>query len=82
MLLAMEDENLNAELMASRRSDAVSTWQRLRLAIIRNFRNKPLVEEGDMLFERMNPDAPVDARIEQGKQLARFAAKLDRQIEN
>lgn len=82
MLLAMEDANLNAELLASRRSDALSTWQRLRLSIIRNFRNKPLVEEGDTLFERMSPDAPPAVIIEQGRQLSLFAGKLEARIQN
>ena len=80
MLLAMEDAKLNAELLASRRSDAASTWQRLRLSIIRNFRNKPLVEQGDTLFERMTPDAPAQVVIREGRQLAMFAGKLDTQI--
>ena len=81
MLLTMEDANLNSELLASRMSDAVSTWQRLRLEIIKNFRDKPLVEEGDALFRRMGLGGTPDVLIRQGKDLAAFAEKLSAQLE-
>lgn len=81
MLLTMEGANLNAELLESRRNDAISTWQRLRLEIIKNFRDKPLVEEGDALFRQIGMDSTSDKLIRQGRQLAAFAEKLSAQLE-
>jgi len=80
MLLAKEDAAVNTELLASRRSDALSTWQRLRLEVIRDFRHKPLVEEGDAMLNHLTSDTSPDSTIRYGEALAGFAGRLDHEL--
>jgi len=72
---------VNAELLASRRSDALSTWQRLRLEVIRDFRHKPLVEEGDAMLNQLMHDTSDDSTIRYAEALADFAGRLDRELD-
>jgi len=48
--LNMEDPKLNAELLSSRSADLNSTWQRISGDLIKDFRNKPRVIEGNHLM--------------------------------
>lgn len=80
-LLLLEGAEDNADLLDSRRSDALNTWQRLRQEIISNFRNKPLVEEGDQLLQRMTSNRDEKQAIELGRQLTDFMGKVMRSSE-
>jgi len=53
MLLSMENPTDNIDLIGFRKEALSQVWQHVRVDIIKDFRNKPLVERGDQLMLKM-----------------------------
>jgi len=53
LLLTMENPKANAELLAIRRSELADTWHRVKRDLIKNFRNKTLLMQGDDIVTKI-----------------------------
>lgn len=53
MLLSMEDMQGNLQTIDRRRSELSETWKRVREELIKDFRNKTLVMQGDLLIDNI-----------------------------
>jgi hypothetical protein len=53
MLLSMENPTDNMDLIGFRKEALSQVWQHVRVDMIKDFRNKPLVERGDQLMLKM-----------------------------
>jgi len=80
-LLTMENPEANADLLDIRFITLENTWERVRKELIKNFKNKPLVEQGDALLKSMKQHAKQpDQIITSAKQLLLFVDQLRKKI--
>jgi len=64
MLLSLESRMDNLELIGLRKDALNEIWQHVRIDMIRDFRNKPLVVRGDQLMLQMGAESSTDQLIE------------------
>ncbi|PCI43862.1 MAG: hypothetical protein COB41_06010 [Proteobacteria bacterium] len=76
LLLNMEDPKLNAELLNTRSTDLNSTWQRVSGEIIKDFRNKPRVIEGNHLMLELGAAHKPSQVISLAKKMLVFVNKI------
>jgi len=57
MLLSMENPTDNIDLIGFRKEALSQVWQHVRVDMIKDFRNKPLVERGDQLMLKMDKES-------------------------
>ncbi|TLS66253.1 hypothetical protein FE236_00810 [Mariprofundus erugo] len=70
-LLTLEDPVANADLLNLRLLTLESTWQRVGSELIKNFKNKPLLMEGDSLVAAMKASkSPAETVVLARKMLA------------
>jgi len=78
LLLNMEGATVNAQLLDARLADFSETWSRIRTSlIVKDFRNKPLVEQVDKLMHFLHTDKSSDATIATAKELLVFVDKIE-----
>jgi len=78
LLLNMEDSKANAQLLDARRADLVETWSRIKIALIsKDFRNKPLVLQGDNLIHQLRDHHTPAPTITTAKKLLDFVDKIE-----
>jgi len=64
MLLGMESRTDNLELIGLRKNQLDEIWKHVRIDMIKDFRNKPLVVRGDQLMLRMDAESNTDELID------------------
>lgn len=77
LLLKMEGATMNAQLLNVRLADLSETWSRIRTSLIeKDFRNKPLLNQGDELMLSLHAAQNSDAAIATAKELLIFVDKI------
>jgi len=76
LLLNMENPKLNAELLNIRRADLNSTWQRMSGDLIKDFRNKPRVIEGNHLMLELGAAHKPSQVISLARKMLVFVNKI------
>jgi len=71
-LLTLEDPVANAELLSVRRLTLENTWGRVREVLIQNFKNKPLLLQGDTLITKLKASTAPAETVALAKQLLDF----------
>jgi len=71
-LLTLENSHSNSDLLNIRTITLENTWQRVSSELIREFRNKPLLLEGDALLSRLKQSAMPDQTVQAAKNINRF----------
>jgi len=77
LLLNMENADENAELLMVRLADLMNTWSRIKLVLIKDFRNKPLLIKGDELIRRLNHSKSPMQYIDESNNLLSFIKKIE-----
>ncbi len=80
-LLTLENPKANAELLDVRLITLENTWNRVRKELIKNFKNKPLVEQGNVLLTSLKhqPKQPPQLIIS-AKKLLLFIDQIRKKI--
>jgi len=78
LLLSKEDPKVNAELLNVRRADLANTWQRVSKDLIKNFRNKTLVMQGDRLVGKIKKEHEAAQTIKLSNQLLDFVDRVEK----
>ncbi|WP_018293645.1 hypothetical protein [Mariprofundus ferrooxydans] len=76
-LLTLEDPVANADLLSIRLITLENTWGRLRDELIRKFRNKPLLIQGDMLVDAIKSSKKPAETVALAKKLLDFIVQLE-----
>jgi len=80
-LLTMENPEANADLLDVRLITLENTWKRVRKELIKDFRKKPLVEQGDALLKSLKQQPKQPAQIiSSAKKLLTFVQQLRNSI--
>lgn len=82
MLLCMEDMQGNLQTIDRRRSELSETWKRVREELIKDFRNKTLVLQGDLLIDNMRKSGDSKELIGLGRDEHDFVHRIQRALAN
>ncbi|MDQ6951778.1 MAG: hypothetical protein Q9M26_08945 [Mariprofundales bacterium] len=77
-LLTMEDPKANADLLAVRQITLDHTWNRISRDLIKDFRNKPLVERGNSLLMKIEHAKKPARTIALAKKLLDFVDQVEK----
>jgi len=78
-LLVLEDKEPNADLLQLRKTNMTSAWERVRDELIQNFKNKPLVLEGNALMAEINQTSNSAALMSKSKAWLSFLKTIEQQ---
>lgn len=78
LLLNKKNPEANAELLDVRRAELANTWQRIHIDLIKNFRNKPIVMQGDRLVGEIENERKSAQTIKLSNQLLDFVDKIEK----
>ncbi|MDQ6967648.1 MAG: hypothetical protein Q9M14_03070 [Mariprofundaceae bacterium] len=81
-LLSMEDPKSNADLLMLRKATMENTWHRVRKELIKNFKNKPIVIQGDALIVGIDASNDIATTINKTNRWLIFIHGIDKKYNN